>query len=134
MAEASLRPTGSHTGLEPVLTSLGIGASGRALLCQAGLVSASAGALIQGLTITAACASSEWGVGEDRATHLSTGVIAGQITGAALWSATADMVGRKEACCLSCVLGAGAAIVCAFAVRAPAPRDVVLFEASSFHV
>jgi len=109
------RGLGQHTGMEPVLSLLGIGPSGRALGMQAGLVAASGGALLQALTITAACAKSEWGVGESRGAHLSTGVIVGQIVGAVLWAATADVVGRKEACCLSCVVGAGGAVVCAFA-------------------
>ena len=109
------RGLGQHTGMEPVLSLLGIGPSGRALGMQAGLVAASGGALLQALTITAACAKSEWGVGESRGARLSTGVIVGQIVGAVLWAATADVVGRKEACCLSCVVGAGGAVVCAFA-------------------
>ena len=119
-------PSGSHTGMEPVLSLLGVGNSGRALGFQAGLVAASGGALVQALTITSACAKSEWGVGDDRGAALSTGVIAGQVVGAVVWSATADAVGRKEACCLSCVLGAGASVVCAFS----ASFEVLVFAAA----
>ena len=108
-------PTGSHTGLEPVLSSLGVGRSGRATLVQLGLVSASAGALIQALTITSACAATEWGVGADRAGRLKVAMIGGEVFGAFLWCCAGDAVGRREACCLSCVLGAGGIVICAFA-------------------
>ena len=108
-------PTGSHTGLEPVLSSLGVGRSGRATLVQLGLVSASAGALIQALTITSACAATEWGVGADRAGRLKVAMIGGEVFGAFLWCSAGDAVGRREACCLSCVLGAGGIVICAFA-------------------
>jgi len=101
--------------MEETLAVVGLGPSGKATLVQCGLVAASAGALVQALTVATSCASSEWGVSEGRAWAVSQLVVLGEVLGAAVWGFAADALGRAEVSSLACVLAAGSAVICALA-------------------
>lgn len=94
---------------------LGWGPSGRSVLFQAGLLVGSAGAVIQALTLATSCAHAEWSVSAARSATVGKAVLWGQMLGALTWSAVADCFGRKEACCLSCVVTAAATAACGLA-------------------
>ncbi|KAJ8611267.1 hypothetical protein CTAYLR_004177 [Chrysophaeum taylorii] len=106
---------GEERTLDAVASALEVGASGRQSFVQSGLVVGSAGAVIQALTIATACAHAEWGTSEERSSSLGKAVLLGQIGGGLVWSLVADVLGRKEACCLSCVVVAAATAACGFA-------------------
>lgn len=89
--------------------------SGRPTLEQCGLIVGAAGAVVQALTIATTCAHAEWATSEVRSATLGKAVILGQVAGAVVWCGTADVVGRKEASCLACVVVAAATAACGFA-------------------
>lgn len=115
--------------VDAVNNLLGMGPSGRHTWFQSGLVIGSAGAVVQvsdrlfirtpslteqALTMATSCAHVEWSTSELRSATLSEAVLVGQVAGAILWSAVADVLGRKEACCLSCVVLAASTAACGF--------------------